>query len=124
MSWLRHTRAKAPTLEELEHEVYRIQSTRANAQLLSQKWEEERARLKLRAPENAEEAEDAKSADTADVVADQEKRQEIQSEVRKQSEPTSSAPSDYIEAPGTKDEKGEWQPESWNPAKARKPIRR
>lgn len=106
MSWLRHTRATAPTIEELVQEVQRIQSTRSNALLIDQRWEEERARLKLQAPDVA-------------AVKDQEKRADVMGEARKQSEN-----SDYLPAPGTKDEKGEWQPEAWNPSAGRKPLRR
>ena len=83
MSWMRHTREHPPTIEELMQEAHRIQSTRQNALLINQKWEEERARLKLEGPKNG----------------------------------TKGEADGRLPSPGSVDEKGEWQPESWTPSK-------
>lgn len=128
MSWLRYTRPQAPTLEELRQEVYRIQSTRQNAALVSARWEEERARLNLTAPVGT--AADAPGIDEgrerAQSVERQNDRMETLGEARKQEESIQgrknedASQSDYIPAPGSRDEKGEWQPESWTPGPARR----
>lgn len=119
MSWLRYTRPQAPTLSELEQEVVRIQSTRQNAALVSARWEEERARLKLSSPTTTNHEE------TKHTIDRQNERMGTIQEAREQEESvqggkSNAAESDYIPAPGTRDEKGEWQPESWSPG----PVRR
>lgn len=94
MAWLRHTKKDAPTLDELYQEVARIHQTQHNALLVQQRWEEEK--LKLAAPQ-----------------PDQQQPSETK-------EPSKKPSSDYMEAPGTRNEKGEWQPEAW----VSKPVRR
>lgn len=131
MQWLRHTRKEAPTLAELQQEVLRIQGTRRNAELISQRWEEERTRLSISDPQDqAKSMEDLdnqlasiKEKKQEDVVKSQEERQAKIKEARIQEQFAQGDREGYIPAPGTRDGKGEWQPEPWNPA-GKKPLRR
>lgn len=132
MQWLRHTRKEAPTLAELQGEVLRIQGTRRNAELVSRKWDEERARLKLSDGQDSaksmeqldQQLESIEHKKEEDQVERQEQRQGVIKEARKEEESVQGDREGYIEAPGTRDEKGEWQPEAWNPGASRKPLRR
>ena len=139
MQWLRHTRTEAPTESELLQEVHRIQATRQNAFLISQKWDEEKTRLGLLSPDSSAKTTGQLEAKLTDLESDgetakqmetrQTDRASVLSEARVQEEAIQSerpkqVNEDYLSAPGTKDEKGEWQPEAWNPATAKKPIRR
>ena len=133
MQWLRHTRPTAPTLDDLVQEANRIQATRQNALLISQKWEQEKARLSLVSPDTSSKTMadlDAKlQAPNEENQARQDVRQQVLTEAREKEEAVQSQVpkpinEDYMPAPGTKNEKGEWQPEPWNPASSKKPIRR
>ncbi|CCG81439.1 Putative uncharacterized protein [Taphrina deformans PYCC 5710] len=135
MSWLRYTRPNPPTMDELRGEVVRIQSTRLNAQLISRRWEEERERLSglnqasLSEPQVQTQAQAQTEQSEEQVLQRQGERESVLREAQRQDQDADVRGDDrqgeYMVAPGTRDEKGEWQPEAWNPASAaRKPIRR
>lgn len=101
-----------------------------NAQLIEQRWAEEKARLSISSPPEKAMGDLDEQLDTTtdqkqdvEVVGRQEARQKVIEEVRKEEESLQGDRDGYIPAPGTRDEKGEWQPESWKPS-ATKPIRR
>lgn len=139
MSWLRHTRVKAPTREELVQEVQRIQSTRTNAKALEMKWVAERERLAaLTAPaataggdaaaqaageagvHNGGQASMRSGGQAEGEATHATKIQGVtQAQVQNPKLPPAAADDGRLPPPGTRDEKGEWQPEAWQPGGVR-----
>ncbi|BFZ54428.1 hypothetical protein PYCC9005_001464 [Savitreella phatthalungensis] len=114
MGWLRYTRDKAPTEEELLAEVARIQHARVRAQELSDKWEAERDRLIALESQPAAKQLDQPARETS-TQAEADRKTPTQLETSTVEEEAGGR----LQPPGTKDEKGDWTPEPWQPGTVR-----